>query len=175
MCYFNFVHHVILLFYICELTVLVACLHVQVLVSARSFGEWASGDDDPTLINGNLINFVHHLEGGRMSRSRGLEPGASHGDELSMVTWSSGQRHEQLRGRLVTRDTSLHCLCCERTCFESVSYLYNSTCVLYLQCACRCEVDAGEYWILVFCDVGLFVILTFGRIVGSTSRLKRWR
>ena len=40
----------------------------------------------------------------------GLEPGASHGDELSMVTWSPGQRHEQLRGRLVTRDTSLHCL-----------------------------------------------------------------
>jgi len=27
-----------------------------------------------------------------LSRSRGLEPGASHGDELSMVTWSSGHR-----------------------------------------------------------------------------------
>ena len=45
-----------------------------------------------------------------LSRSRGLEPGASHGDELSMVTWSSGQRHEQLGGRMVIRDTSLHCL-----------------------------------------------------------------
>jgi len=62
-----------------------------------------------------LLSVTHgqcdaRLTGYLLSRSRGLEPGASHGDELSMVTWSSGQRHEQLRGRLVTRDTSLHCL-----------------------------------------------------------------